>query len=219
MNRPLSSQYPDKHTRILPWLHILGAALVVVLTAFLAAVHSPLGQEISAGESPGFDWIRANIIPCIGFALAYLILICWLQIKHLRQSPPAFRMLPLLICIEVAGIALVALLLYCQRTNFLPLVLTVLLVSLLLQVLNTLWRPDQFEDDRPSLVYQFLLPQGCHIKSNFAGGVRNPGIDDRTAFFVQARYALPFSPAGDHPGSCRDSWIYSVLYSRTISRS
>jgi hypothetical protein len=36
-------------SRILTWLHILGAALVVVVTALYGAVHSPLGQEISAG--------------------------------------------------------------------------------------------------------------------------------------------------------------------------
>ena len=80
----------NKSSRIsslLPWLHILGAALVVVVTALFSAVHSPLGQEISAGESPGFAWIRANIIPCIGFALVYLILVCWLQIKHLTAIP------------------------------------------------------------------------------------------------------------------------------------
>jgi len=58
---------------LLPGLYILAAALVVVVTALFAAVHSPLGQEISAGESPGFDWTRANIIPFIGFILVYWI--------------------------------------------------------------------------------------------------------------------------------------------------
>lgn len=135
-------------SRILPGLNILGAALVVVLTGLFSAVQSPLGQEISAGESPGFDWVGANIIPCIGFLLVYLILVCWLQIKHLRQSALAFRLVPLLICIEVAGIALIALLLFFQRTNFLPLVLSVLLVALLLKALIGLWRSDIVETDR-----------------------------------------------------------------------
>jgi hypothetical protein len=154
MNQTISSQFPGKYTGVIPWLHILGAALVVVVTALFAAVHSPLGQEISAGESPGFGWIRANIVPCIGFVLVYLILVCRLQIKHLRQSPPAFRMLPLLICIEVVGIALIALFLFFQRTDFLPLVSTVLLVSLLLQTLLILWRSDLNETDRQSIVSQ-----------------------------------------------------------------
>ena len=152
MPQPLPRNKSSRIAWLLPWLHILGAALVVVLTALFAAVHSPLGQAISAGESPGLDWIRANIISCIGFALAYLILVCWLQVKHLRQSTPAFRMLPLLICIEVVGIALVALLLFLQRTNFLPLVLTVLLVSLLLHALFCHWRADLIEEDRQSVV-------------------------------------------------------------------
>jgi hypothetical protein len=39
---------------ILPWLHFLAALVVVVLNALFSAVHSPLGHEISAGESPGF---------------------------------------------------------------------------------------------------------------------------------------------------------------------
>jgi hypothetical protein len=141
-------------SRILTWLHILGAALVVVVTALYGAVHSPLGQEISAGESPGFDWIRANVIPSIGFVLVYLILVCWLQIKHLRQSPPAFRLLSLLTCIEMVGIAVIALLLFLARTNFLLLVFTVLLVFLLLQALTTHWPADLIEADRPSVVSQ-----------------------------------------------------------------
>jgi glucan phosphoethanolaminetransferase (alkaline phosphatase superfamily) len=147
-------QISDRYTRILPWLHFLGAALVVVITALFSAVHSPLGQEISAGESPGFAWIRADIIPCLGFSLVYLILVGWLQIQQIRQAKPASRMMPLLICIQVVGIALVALLLFFQRTNPLPLILTVLLVSLLVQGARTLWRSGRFEYDRQSVVSQ-----------------------------------------------------------------
>ena len=134
----------NKSSRIsllLPWLHLLGAVLVVAITALFSAVHSPLGQEISAGESPGFAWVRANIIPCLGFVLVYLILVCRLQIKQIRKLPQSFWTLPLLVCIEVAGIALIALLFFFQRTNFLPLVLSVLLVSILFQGLLSFWRP------------------------------------------------------------------------------
>ena len=95
---------------LLPWLHILGAALVVVLTALFAAVHSPLGREISAGESAGFAWVRSNIIFCFGFALAYWVLVCWLQIKLMRQSTRAFKLMPLSVCFEVASIAFITLL-------------------------------------------------------------------------------------------------------------
>ncbi len=154
MSRKSSMHYPERYTGILSWLHFLGAVLVVGLTALFSAVHSPLGQEISAGESPGFAWVRANIIPCMGFVLVYLILVCRLQIKQLRQSPLAFRMLPLLVCIEMAGIGLIALLLFFQRTNFLPWVLTVVLVSILFQGLLSFWRPGLPGPDQNSIGFQ-----------------------------------------------------------------
>ncbi len=154
MSRKSSMHYPERYTGILSWLHFLGAVLVVGLTALFSAVHSSLGQEISAGESPGFAWVRANIIPCMGFVLVYLILVCRLQIKQIRQSPLSFRMLPLLVCIEMAGIGLIALLLFFQQTNFLPLVLTVLLVSILFQGLLSFWRPGLPGPDPESMVFQ-----------------------------------------------------------------
>jgi hypothetical protein len=58
-----------KYYHILPWLHFSAALLVIVFNALFSAVHSPLGQEISAGESPGFAWIRANIDICMGLGL------------------------------------------------------------------------------------------------------------------------------------------------------
>ena len=72
--------------RILPWLHFSGALLVVVLSALFSAVYSTLGQEISAGESPGFAWLRATITTGMGFGLVYLILVCWIQLRQMRQS-------------------------------------------------------------------------------------------------------------------------------------
>jgi len=139
---------------LLPGLHFLGVVLVVGLSALFSAVHSPLGQEISTGESPGFAWARANLIPCIGFVLIYLILVWRLQIKQIRQSPPAFRVVSLLVCIEMAGIALIAPFLFFQRTNLLPLVFTVLLVSLLLQGLLSFWRSGLPGPDPEPMVFQ-----------------------------------------------------------------
>jgi len=137
---------------VLRWLNILGATLVVVSTGLFAAVHSPLGRQISAGESPGFAWIGANITFLMGFVLAYLALVCRLQIRQMRQLPQPAKMLPLLICIEVVGIAVVALLMYFQSTKFLSLAVTFLLISLLLQALYILWRSDPSEDHRQSVV-------------------------------------------------------------------
>jgi len=152
MNRKSSTQFPDKYIKMLPAFNLLGAALIVVLSVLFSAVNSPLGQEISAGESPGFAWIRANIITCVGFVLVYLILVCWLQIKHQRQTAPIVRILPLLICTEVAGIALISFLLYIRQTDFMPLVLSILLVALLLQTLFNIWYSNLIETDRQSIV-------------------------------------------------------------------
>lgn len=142
----------DKMTKILPLLNILGAALVVVLTALFSMVHSPLGQEISAGESPGFAWIRANVIACFGFVLMYLIGVSWLQIKRLRQSAQSARMLSLLVCIEMVAIALFGLLLFFHQTKFLSPVLTILMAGLLLQALYNIWPSDMFEADGLSVL-------------------------------------------------------------------
>jgi hypothetical protein len=66
----------------MPWLHLLGAMAVVMLHAIYSAVHSELGREISAGESPGFAWIRANIHIGMALGVIYLIIVCGLQIRR-----------------------------------------------------------------------------------------------------------------------------------------
>jgi hypothetical protein len=152
MPQPVSRSKSNKISWLLPGLHILGAALVVVSTGLFSAVHSSLGQWISAGESPGFAWIGVNISSVMGFVLVYLVFVCWLQINRTRPSHPSSNLLTFLICAEVVGIALVALLLFLQRTNFLPLVLSVLLAALLLQALIGLWRSDIVKTDRPSVL-------------------------------------------------------------------
>ena len=120
--------------RILPWLHFSGALLVVVFNALFAAVHSPLGQEISAGESPGFSWIQANITTCAGFGLVYLVLVCWIQLRQMRQSSFGDnKLLPFLVCLQILGVAAIALMLFFNRTDLLPLVNAVLLISILIQ--------------------------------------------------------------------------------------
>ena len=178
MPQSFPSDKSSRNFRLLSWLHLLGAVLVVVVTALFSAVHSPLGQEISAGESPGFAWVRANIIPFLGFVLIYLILVCRLQIKQIRQSLLSLRILPLLVCIEVTGIALIALLLFFQWTNFLPLVLSVLLVSLLLQVLITPWRSERIEDDRQSVVSQrYSTSTGLFLFLLFVMGAAVSSLD------------------------------------------
>ena len=81
MPLPPSDSERIRSYRILPWLYFLGALLVVFLNAAFSAVHSPLGQAISTGESPGFAWLRTNITTCIGFGLVYVVVVCWLQLR------------------------------------------------------------------------------------------------------------------------------------------
>ena len=123
-----------KITRILPWFHFSGALLVLVLSALYSAVHSTLGREISAGESPGFAWIRANLITGTGLALVYLILMCWIQLRQMRQSSfRGKRLLPFLVCLQLIGVAVTALMLFFRQTEFLSAVYSVLLIVILIQ--------------------------------------------------------------------------------------
>jgi hypothetical protein len=171
MLQPIPMNRSSKVYWLLPWLQIVGAAVVVVLTALFSAVHSPLGQDISTGESPGFAWIGANIIACIGFALAYLIGVSWLQIKHQMRSASVGKILALLICTEAAGIALIPILLFFQQDNLLPPALTVLLVFLLLQASFSFRRSDQVEADRQSAVSQnYSTRTGLFLIFLFATG-------------------------------------------------
>ena len=143
-----------RRCRILPWLHFSAAILVVVTNALFSAVHSPLGQEISAGESPGFAWIRANIT-MYGIWPGLSNLMCWIQLRQMRQSSlVANRWLPFLICLQVLGIAAIALLLFSQQTDFLPLVYAVLLISILIQGIIAFRRLGLPDLDHQPLTFQ-----------------------------------------------------------------
>ena len=141
--------------RILPWLYFSGALLVVFLNAAFSAVHSPLGQEISAGESPGFAWLRTNITICIGFGLVYVVVVCWLQLRQMRQ--PSFgesRLVSLLVCLQLLGVAAIALLLFFRQTGLLSLFYAVLLISFLIQGVIAFRRPGFAEVDYQSMITQ-----------------------------------------------------------------
>jgi len=149
-------RHPDKYATILPWLHLLGAALVVVVYGLFEAVSSPLGQEISGGESPGFAWLRDHIVPAVAVVLVYLILVCRLQISRMGTSQPLLRILAVLVCVEVAGIALIAVLLFKQGTGLMSWVQTVVLVTILVQCLLALRSTEPEGPDSEAAV--FLKP-------------------------------------------------------------
>jgi glucan phosphoethanolaminetransferase (alkaline phosphatase superfamily) len=132
MSFPPSHSEKTKSYPIMPWLYLSAALLVIVFNALFSAAHSPLGQEISAGESPGFAWIRANINICMGLGLVFLLLMCGIQLRQMRQSSfTNKRLLAFLICFEVFCIAAIALLLYSKRTGFLTPLYAILILSIL----------------------------------------------------------------------------------------
>jgi glucan phosphoethanolaminetransferase (alkaline phosphatase superfamily) len=142
MPLPPSDSETAGSDHILPWLHLSAALLVVVLNALFSAIHSPLGREISAGESPGFAWIRANINLCVALGLVILILVSGLQLRRMRPSSFADnRLLPFLICLEFFCVTAIALLLYSKRTGFLAPVCTILMLSILGQGIVAFRRP------------------------------------------------------------------------------
>ena len=127
--------------KIIPWLHFLGAVIIVILFALFSAVHSELGGEISVGESQGFAWVRANITVCIWLGLVYLILVGWLQHRQTRYSSSASyrRLLQIFVWLEIMSIAASALVFYYQRFNLLPIVHSVLVLAILSQGVLTFW--------------------------------------------------------------------------------
>ena len=114
-----------------------------------------MGQEISAGESPGFAWIRANISMGTGFGLVYLVLVCWIQLRQMRQSSVGDnKLLPVLVCLQVLGVAALALMLFFKRTDLLPLVYAVLLISILMQGIVACRHLGLSDLDYPSVMLQ-----------------------------------------------------------------
>ncbi|MBT8368849.1 MAG: sulfatase-like hydrolase/transferase, partial [Deltaproteobacteria bacterium] len=155
MNQAFSTQYPNIYTKILPWLHFLGAVAVVVLHALYSAVHSDLGYEISAGESPGFAWIRAHVNIGMGLGLVYLIAVCRLQMRQLQHLSTSYaRLLKALGGLEMLCIAAIGLSMYYHLLGFLPPIQTALLLSILIQGLFTYWNSGLLEFDWKSEIFQ-----------------------------------------------------------------
>jgi len=120
MNQAFSTQYPARYANILPWLHFLGAVTAVVLHALYSAVHSDLGYEISAGESPGFAWIRAHVNTGMGFELVYLIAVCRLQLRQLQHLSTNYaRLLKASVGLELLCIAAIGPSMYYHLLGFL----------------------------------------------------------------------------------------------------
>ena len=120
-----------KRFGLLPWLHCTAALLAIASNAILSALHSPLGLEISAGESPGLAWIRANIFACLAIGLGYLAWVGWIQLRSPGQS--AHRAGKWLLSIELLGVGAVGVSLYIGRPEMLAPAFSVLIPTVLAQ--------------------------------------------------------------------------------------
>ncbi|UCD33310.1 MAG: hypothetical protein JSV38_05425, partial [Desulfobacterales bacterium] len=128
-------------SRILPWLHFIGAILVFILISLFMAIHSELGHEISAGESAGFAWVSENIIAFFWIGLAYLVFVFWFQYRQSRLTSLHFpRVMTILVWIEFLSIAIIIVALFYVWYVFLPALHTLLLIAILLQGVHELNR-------------------------------------------------------------------------------
>ena len=127
-------------SKTLPWLHFGGAYLTFALVYLFAAVHSQLGQEISAGESPGFAFLADHLLVFMSLALGYLILVGTLQQSWIRAGAAANTgTLKLTACIQFVCVALVALTIWNGWSHFASAAAFVLLASIVLQAYLVLW--------------------------------------------------------------------------------
>lgn len=124
----------------LPWLHFTGAVLVFFLFYIYTAIHSQLGYEISAGESPGFAWFGKHISIFMALAVCYLIFVSWLQHRWSRaQAGNILRMLKIATFIQFVSIGILGLAVYNGWNNLKSAAPFVLLASIFLQGYAIFW--------------------------------------------------------------------------------
>lgn len=124
----------------LSWLHFTGAVLTFLLFYFFTAIHSQLGHEISAGESPGFAWLGKHISIFMALAVGYLIFVGWLQHLWTRARVGNYiRTLKIAAFIQFVSIGILALAVYHGWNNLKSAVPFILLASILLQAYANFW--------------------------------------------------------------------------------
>ena len=132
---PLKRRY-----EALPWLHFIGAFPVFVVIYLFTAIHSQLGHEISAGESPGFAWFGQHIFIFMGLAVVYLIAVGGLQRNWMRsdQSYTA-TVLKTPVRIQFLTVGLLALAVFNEWSHIVSAIGFLLLASILMQGYAVLW--------------------------------------------------------------------------------
>ena len=132
--RSKNTTLSNKLSKSLAWLHFCAAVLVFVLGCLFAAVHSQLGLEISAGESPGFAFIGDNLSVLMGLALAYLIAVGGLQVVWIRSKANVSTSgLKILACIQFVCMGIVAPAVFEGWSPLASMAAVFLLASILLQ--------------------------------------------------------------------------------------
>ncbi len=129
-----------KLSKTLPWLHFTGACLVFLLFYIFTAIHSQLGYEISAGESPGFAWLGKHISVFMALAVGYLIFVGWLQHLWTRSHIGNYgRTLKIAALIQFLSIGILALAVYNGWNNLKSALPFILLASIFLQGYVIFW--------------------------------------------------------------------------------
>ena len=140
MNPPISPVRLKRLFNTLPWLHFTGACLVFLLTYLFTAIHSQLGLEISAGESPGFAWLGEHIYFLMWSAVGYLVAVGWLQRLLIRANPGHYRgALKIPAIIQFLSMALLALAIFKGWNHLITVIPFLLLVSIFIQGFALLW--------------------------------------------------------------------------------
>jgi hypothetical protein len=138
----------------LPWLHFSGACLVVLLFYIFTAIHSQLGHEISAGESPGFAWFGKYISVFMALAVGYLILVGWLQHLWTRSVGNYVRILRIAALIQFLSIGILVLAVSNGWNNIKSAAPSILLASIFIQGYAVLWYQKFKNSDDPHRLRQ-----------------------------------------------------------------
>jgi len=140
MNHSNPSAHLKRLFNTLAWLHFTGAWLVFLLFYIFTAIHSQLGYEISAGESPGFAWLGEHLSIFMALAVGYLILVGWLQHLWTRAHVGNYVWtLKTATLIQFVCIGILALAVYNGWNNLKSALPFVLLASILLQGYTIFW--------------------------------------------------------------------------------
>ncbi len=145
---PAGALAPSGVPWITLWLQPFGALLAFVLVSLFTAVQSELGNHISSGESPSFEWIRTHITELLWFGFAYLLLasgVQYLGIQLRRQDYP--HEMAALAGVELIAVGMLVTGLLHRWDELLLWGHALLQVSILLQVFVTLGRSSVSEQD------------------------------------------------------------------------